>query len=111
MQRAWVPGCTQRPCPRGRTEPSVARLCCQPTTKRPSCSPPSVRFPAAAAPLARPTSSTQLAPQGSGRASPSASAAGTDDLAQSLASLKIALTQQQLAAAAGSVSAGAGSPC
>ncbi|KAL4428504.1 hypothetical protein ABPG75_002593 [Micractinium tetrahymenae] len=44
-----------------------------------------------------------LAPQGSGRASPAgAAAAGTDDLAQSLASLKIALTQQQLAAAAGS---------
>jgi hypothetical protein len=40
------------------------------------------------------------AASGSGRDSP----AVTDDLAQSLASLKIALTQQQLAAAAGSVS-------
>ena len=45
-------------------------------------------------------------PVSSGRTSPGAG--GSDDLAQSLASLKIALTQQQLAAAAGSVSAATG---
>ena len=67
---------------------------------------PSPRSPLPPPPLPpavpRPSTAGPQPAASSGRDSP----AVTDDLAQSLASLKIALTQQQLAAAAGSVSWG-----
>ena len=65
---------------------------------RPTCPPATPLTPA----VPRPSTAGPPPAASSGRDSP----AVTDDLAQSLASLKIALTQQQLAAAAGSVSWG-----